>query len=106
MGVTIDNKLKWTAHIQYIKNNLSKSVGILYKCRKYVDKETTQDLYFSFIYPYLIYCVENSQLSLRPYRSDWKQCIRTITYSSYLEHPQPLCNKLKNSNLEYFANYV
>ena len=33
----IDDKLKWTAHIQYIKNTLSKSIGIMYKCRSYFD---------------------------------------------------------------------
>ena len=40
LGVIIDDKLKWTAHIQYIKNKLSKSIGIMYKCRNYFDKET------------------------------------------------------------------
>ena len=30
----------------------------MYKCRNYFDKETMQNLYFSFIYPYLTYCVE------------------------------------------------
>ena len=52
LGVTIDNKLKWTAHFQYIKNKLSKSVGTLDKCRNYFDKETMQNLYSSFIDPY------------------------------------------------------
>ena len=33
----IDDKLKWTAHIQYIKNKLSKSISIMYKCRSYFD---------------------------------------------------------------------
>ena len=57
-GVIFDRKLKWTAHIQYIKNKLSKSIGILYRCENYFDKETMQNLYFSSIYPYLTYCVE------------------------------------------------
>ena len=30
----------------------------MYKCRNYFDKETMRNLYFSFIYPYLTYCVE------------------------------------------------
>ena len=58
LGVIIDGKLKWTGHIQYIKNKLSKSIGIMYKCRNYFDKETMRNLHFSFIYPYLTYCVE------------------------------------------------
>ena len=90
----MDDKLKWTAHIQYIKNKLSKSVGILYKCENYFDKETMRNLYFSFIYPYLIYCVEiwrnACNIHLDPIVKLKKTCIRTITYSSYLGHTQPL----------------
>ena len=40
------------------KNKLSKSIGIIYICRNYFDKETMRNLYFSFIYPHLTYCVE------------------------------------------------
>ena len=98
LGVIIDDKLKWTAHIQYIKNKLSKSIGILYKCRNYFDKETMRNLYFSFIYPYLTYCVEiwgnACNIHLDPIVKLQKKCIRTITYSSYLEHTQPLFDSL------------
>ena len=45
LRVIIDDKLKWTAHIQYIKNKLSKSIGIMNKCRNYFDKETMRNLY-------------------------------------------------------------
>ena len=58
LGVIIDDKLKWTVHIQYIRNKLSKLIIIMYKCRNYFDKETMRNLYFSFIYPYLTDCVE------------------------------------------------
>ena len=58
LGLIIDNKLNWSEHIMYIKNKISKSVGILFKTRNYVDKTTLRNLYFTFIYPYLIYCVE------------------------------------------------
>ena len=98
LGVIIDDKLKWTAHIQYIKNKLSKLIGIMYKCRNYFDKETMRNLYFSFIYPYLTYCVEiwgnACNIHLDPIVKLQKKCIRTITYSSYLEHTQPLFDSL------------
>ena len=58
LGVIIDNKLNWTEHITYVKNKISKSIGILYKTRKYLDKNTLRKLYYTFVYPYLIYCVE------------------------------------------------
>ena len=98
LGVIIDDKLKWTAHNQYIKNKLSKSIGILYKCRTYFDKENMRNLYFRFIYLYLTYCVEiwgnACNIHLDPIVKLQNKCIRTITYSSYLEHTQPLFNSL------------
>ena len=50
--ITLLSILKKKLTIQYIKNKLSKSIGIMYKCRNYFDKETMRNLYFSFIYPY------------------------------------------------------
>ena len=35
LGVIIDNKMNWSAHIHYIKNKISKSIGILFKIRNF-----------------------------------------------------------------------
>ena len=59
--IIFNDKLKWTEHIhvQYIKNKISKSIGILIKIRSYLDKVTLKNLYFTFVYSYLIiYCVQ------------------------------------------------
>ena len=57
-----------------------------------------RNLYFSFIYPYLTYCVEiwgnACNIHLDPIVKLQNKCIRTITYSSYLEHTQPLFDSL------------
>ena len=58
LGLIIDDQLKWLEHIQYIKNKVSKSIGILCKVRNYLDKTTLHNLYFTFVYPYLIYGIE------------------------------------------------
>ena len=58
LGLIIDDQLKWLEHIQYIKNKVSKSIGILCKVRNYPDKTTLHNLYFTFVYPYLIYGIE------------------------------------------------
>ena len=39
LGVILDNKLKWTHHISYIKNKISKGMGIILKARKFLKKE-------------------------------------------------------------------
>jgi len=52
-GVTIDNKLKWTAHIDKVILKLNRLVGICCKlCYKLPDW-CLQDIYYSFIHPYM-----------------------------------------------------
>ena len=36
LRIIIDDQLKWLEHIQYIKNKVSKSVGVLCKMQKYL----------------------------------------------------------------------
>ena len=54
LGVILDQKLKWT----YIKNKISKGMGIILKARKVLKKKVLLQLYHSFVTPYLIYCLE------------------------------------------------
>ena len=58
IGVIIDHKLNWCDHIAHVKNNVSKGIGILYKARQFLDKKSLHNLYYSYIYSYLIYCIE------------------------------------------------
>ena len=39
LGVIIDSKLNWSDHIRYIKNKISKSIGILTKIRRLLNKK-------------------------------------------------------------------
>ena len=100
LGVIIDQKLNWSDHILYIKNEISKSIGIINKTRNLLDKNTVRNLYFTFIYPYLIYCIEiwgntngrhlNSIIKIN------KKGIRAISFAHYLDETSPLFKRLKN----------
>ena len=57
-GVMTDANLSWPSHIYYIKNKISKSVGILCMARKMLKSNSLLALYYSFIYPYLNYCIK------------------------------------------------
>ena len=57
LGVIIDNKLKWSPHIMHISKKIAKGIGIIRKARKVFDNETPFSLYYTFIYPYLNYCI-------------------------------------------------
>ena len=104
LGIIIDDQLKWLEHIQYIKNKVSKSVGILCKVQKYLDQQTLHNLYYTFVYPYLIYGVEiwgnACNVYLDPLVKLQKKCLRIITFSSYLEHTEPLFHNLEILNFK------
>ena len=56
------------------------------------------NLYYSFVYPYLIFCVEvwgnAHDTYLDPLIKLQKKCVRVITFSYYLEHTKPLFEQL------------
>ena len=56
LGITLHQNLSWTAHINAINSKVSKTIGILYKARQYLEISTLRLLYNSLILPYLQYC--------------------------------------------------
>ena len=107
LGVIIDHKFKWNDHITYIKSKISKSIGILYKIQKFLDMNTLIQMYHSFIFPYLIYCVEiwgnASAIHLDPLKKIPKKSIRAITFSEFSAPSEPL---FQRSNILNFDKLV
>ena len=56
LGVIIDKNLTWKSHIQYICGKVARGIGIIIKARKWLNQDSLLSLYYSFIYPYFIYC--------------------------------------------------
>lgn len=57
LGVIISSTLSWHDHIAYIKQKISKNIGIIYKLKKKFTRDIVRTLYYSLIFPYLIYCL-------------------------------------------------
>ena len=57
LGVIIDSNLTWKPHIDYVSTKISKNIGIITKARRLFDNKTLLTLYYSFIFPYLNYCI-------------------------------------------------
>ena len=104
LGVIIDHKLNWSEHIIYIKNKIAKSIGIIHKTRNFLNDKTLRNLYFTFIYPYLIYCIEiwgnTNEIHLSPIVKIQKKSIRAITFSHYQAPTAPLYKELNILNLK------
>ena len=98
LGVQIDEKLNWKPHIEYIRKKLSKSTGILIKARQYLPKQCLKTLYYTFVYPYLNYCIQvwgkTYASYLDPINKAQKRIIRIITSSNYRKHTPPLFKQL------------
>jgi len=95
LGVIMDRKMSWQPHIMYIKNKIAKGLGIILKTRKQLKIETLRTLYYSFIYPYLIYGIEvwgnSTNTNLNQLFKIQKKAIRIITlkFSKFREHTGP-----------------
>ena len=57
LGVLIDAKLTFKQHISAVSKKISRTIGLIYKLRHYVSKKILVLLYYSLIYPFLIYAV-------------------------------------------------
>ena len=98
LGVIIDCKLSWIPHITYVKNKVSKGIGIIYKARRYLNRRSLLNLYHSFVYPYLIYSVEvwgnAAQCHINQLLLVQKRIIIIISYSEYKAPSTPLFRSL------------
>ena len=56
LGVIIDDKLNWKDHVSFVCRKVARGLGVIIKARKVLRNESLKNLYYSFIYPYLIYC--------------------------------------------------
>ena len=58
LGIMIDSTLTWRAHIDNVSSKMSRAIGLLYKIRPFVNIKLLRTLYYSLVYPYLIYAIE------------------------------------------------
>ena len=104
LGVMIDSHMNWKAHISYICNKIKRSIGIISKARHYINLETLTSLYYSLIYPYLIYGIviwgHAYKSVLTPLFILQKKAIRLMTFSHYYNHSTPLFLRLRILKLE------
>ena len=99
LGVLLDENRSWKPHINYVCKKVSKSIGVIYRARFNLSKSTKLSLYYTLIYPYLIYCntIWSSTYvsNLKRLQILQKRIVRLLTSSSFLAHTAPLFKKLK-----------
>ena len=82
LGIMVDENLTWNDHIHILENKLSKNIGLLYRAKPYLDKNTMTTLYFSFFHSYLNYgsiaWASTTKLKLRKIASQQRQAVNAI----------------------------
>ena len=75
-----------------------KGIGILFKARDNINKNCLSNLYHTYIFPLLIYCIEvcgnASHCYLLPLFLTPKKIIRLIIFSKHLAHTKPVFKSL------------
>ena len=57
LGVYIDSNLDWKCQLLHVKNQISKSTGIINCIKNVVPQKILRNIYFALIQPYLVYCI-------------------------------------------------
>ena len=103
LGVVIDNQLSWQDHITYISGKIARGIGILIKARAFLNRKTLVTLYYSFVYPYLIYCNHiwgtSCAKNIKRLHVLQKKAIRIICNANPRCHSAPLFKELKLLNI-------
>ena len=99
LGVVFDSKLTWKTHISNLTMKIKRNIGVISKIRHYVGTNICINLYYSLIYPFLIYGVViwgNTYLSsTNPLYILQKKVVRLINFSSFRDHTNSLFLKMK-----------
>ena len=89
LGIMVDKNLTWNNHIHILENKLSKNIGLLYRAKPYLDKNTMATLYFSFFHSYLNYGniarASTTKSKLRKIASQQRQAVNDIPKSDNQE---------------------
>ena len=99
LGVILDSQLSWKPHIKYISTKLSKNIGILGKARRYLNTKSLECLYYAFLYPYFLYCINiwgGANIStLKPLVTIQNWAVRTVSCKPRRTSSLPLYLSLK-----------
>ena len=99
LGVTVENHLLWQPHIKTTRNKIAKHCGIMHLIRNSLDTKSLLLIYYSLIYPSLIYCMTvwsgASKESLQQLVIVQKRAVRTIAGVRSREHTNDLFHNLK-----------
>ena len=100
LGVLLDENLSWKDHIKYIEN---KNIGLLYRAKLFLDKNSLLTLCYLYIHTYLNYANlswdSTNRANLKKLLSQQKLAVRIINNRMRLDHTNELFKSQKILNI-------
>ena len=88
---------------KYLENKIAKNIGLMYRAKPFLDKESLLALYYSYIHSYLNYADlawgSNYLTNLKKLRSQQKHAIRIVHNKTKFEHTKELFKSVSVLNL-------
>ena len=110
LGVVVDNKLSWKDHISFVCRKVARDIGVIIKARKVLHNESLKCLYYSFMYPYMIYCNQvwgsACKTNIEPLQVLQKRAVRIILGVHPRSPSEPLFTTLKFLNCTNIFKYL
>jgi hypothetical protein len=95
LGVTLDNRVSWKAHVSKIQVKLSKVTGIMNKLKNILPGNILYTLYNSLFLPHLNYGILCWKSKINQIMKLQKKAVRIITGMKYNSHTDPLFKRLE-----------
>ena len=104
LGVHIDENLSWNMHIEKIAKKIASGIGVIKRCRPFVNRTTLESVFNALVQPYFNYCSEvwghcNKSLSNKLQKLQ-NRAARILTFSSYDTSADPLLEQLNWKRLD------
>ena len=90
LGILLDENLSWKEHLKLTENKVAKNIGLIYKAKPYLNKDSLLALYFSYIHSYINYANlvwgSTNRTYLRKINSQQKHALRLIHNKNRFYH--------------------
>ena len=90
-------------NIKYLANKIAKNIGLMYRAKPFLDKESLLALDYSYIHSYLNYAnlawVSTYPTNLKKLRSQQKHAIRIVLNKTKFEHTKEFFKSVSVQNL-------
>ena len=94
LGIMLDADMSWKTHVAMVRNKLSRINGILHRLKYIYPQNVLITLYKSLYVPHIIYGSLVWGHAGGALDKKLKKTVRTITYSNYAAHSEPLLKEL------------